>query len=252
MRRILFMFVIALLALGCDASGKPDSGVASSGSGNGGSDGVAGSGGSGGNACPDGTEGCPCFGNKTCNDDLVCLSTLCVDQGGDGGAGGQGGDGGSPPVTEWFSCEDCSSGHLCVMIRAHEPKATGGIAIDCWIDYHPSSSSLTDVPWQVCHIESDADTTQSKKDFGDMPLSTRVELNLGTSISGAPYPSTCDGSPCTIAVSPGTWFCDEWDCDADILNCHGQDELGRLDNHVMSGNFAFDETGKNLIAVVEP
>lgn len=30
-------------------------------------------------SCEEGTEGCACYPNKTCNDDLQCLSKLCVD-----------------------------------------------------------------------------------------------------------------------------------------------------------------------------
>ena len=41
--------------------------------------------------CVDGTERCPCFGDGTCNEGLVCASDLCVDLGG----GGQSGTGGT-------------------------------------------------------------------------------------------------------------------------------------------------------------
>lgn len=63
--------------------------------------------------CAQGAEGCACYPNETCNDDLVCLSNLCVDRDGkpddngddesDGGnGGGAGKDGGKddPDVTE--------------------------------------------------------------------------------------------------------------------------------------------------------
>lgn len=50
-----------------------------------------------GSQCSDGTEGCPCFGNGTCNDGLACLSNLCVSQGSGGGSltGGTTGSGGA-------------------------------------------------------------------------------------------------------------------------------------------------------------
>ena len=63
--------------------------------------------------CAQGAEGCACYPNETCNDDLVCLSNLCVDRDGkpddngddesDGGnCGGAGKDGGKddPDATE--------------------------------------------------------------------------------------------------------------------------------------------------------
>ncbi len=43
--------------------------------------GRSGAGAGGEEPCPDGTETCPCYGNDTCNDDLVCASGLCVDLG---------------------------------------------------------------------------------------------------------------------------------------------------------------------------
>ncbi len=44
-------------------------------------------------SCEPGTEGCDCYGNDTCDDDLSCLSGLCVDAGeGNGAAGSHGGD----------------------------------------------------------------------------------------------------------------------------------------------------------------
>jgi len=46
--------------------------------------------------CTAGDEGCECYGNGTCNDDLSCLSDLCVDPlGGTGGSNGTGGGNGS-------------------------------------------------------------------------------------------------------------------------------------------------------------
>ena len=53
--------------------------------------------GTGGADCPAGTERCPCYGNGTCNDGLVCASDLCVDLGiggSDGVGGGSTGAGG--------------------------------------------------------------------------------------------------------------------------------------------------------------
>jgi hypothetical protein len=50
--------------------------------------------------CPAGTELCPCYGNGTCNDGLVCGSDLCVRLAGaaDAGTGGASGAGGAPPA----------------------------------------------------------------------------------------------------------------------------------------------------------
>ncbi len=59
-----------------------------------GGSGTAGTGsGTGGVECVDGTERCPCYGNGTCNEGLVCASDLCVNlgSGGQAGAGGSGG-----------------------------------------------------------------------------------------------------------------------------------------------------------------
>jgi len=64
----------------------------------GGSEGIGGTGtagigdGTGGAECVDGTERCPCYGNGTCNEGLVCASDICVDlgSGGQAGAGGVG------------------------------------------------------------------------------------------------------------------------------------------------------------------
>lgn len=44
--------------------------------------------------CTDGTEGCACYANKTCNDGLSCLSNLCVDADEKPGKGKSDGDGG--------------------------------------------------------------------------------------------------------------------------------------------------------------
>ncbi len=49
-------------------------------------------GGAGGAGCPPGSEGCPCYGNSTCNQPLTCASPLCV-QLGTGGTVGLGGSG---------------------------------------------------------------------------------------------------------------------------------------------------------------
>ena len=38
-------------------------------------------------ACETGNEGCPCYPNKTCNDDLTCASRLCVSLGAGGNSG---------------------------------------------------------------------------------------------------------------------------------------------------------------------
>ncbi len=52
--------------------------------------------GGGGTGCETGEEGCACFGNDTCNDDLSCLSDVCVDTGsGSGSASSSGGSDGS-------------------------------------------------------------------------------------------------------------------------------------------------------------
>jgi endoglucanase len=54
-----------------------------------------------GGECAEGTEGCACYPNESCNDDLSCLSNLCVDPDGkpdddesDGGKVDEAGDGG--------------------------------------------------------------------------------------------------------------------------------------------------------------
>ena len=52
----------------------------------------------GGNACAPGSETCACYGNGTCDDDLTCLSSICVfdpDSAGSGGRRAQGGSGSS-------------------------------------------------------------------------------------------------------------------------------------------------------------
>ena len=54
-------------------------------------------------SCLEGTEGCPCFGNDTCDDGLTCASELCVDFGNGGGgtagaAGATAGSAGHPPA----------------------------------------------------------------------------------------------------------------------------------------------------------
>jgi hypothetical protein len=49
-----------------------------------------GQGGRGGAGCSPGSEGCPCYGNNTCDAPLTCASLLCVNLG-TGGSAGQGG-----------------------------------------------------------------------------------------------------------------------------------------------------------------
>jgi hypothetical protein len=63
---LLTMLSLALLAVGCDsASSTPLKADAS--------------------GCTTGNETCPCYGNKTCNQGLACLSNLCVNAGNDSG-----------------------------------------------------------------------------------------------------------------------------------------------------------------------
>ena len=62
--------------------------------------------GTGGTECVDGAERCPCYGDGTCNEGLVCASDLCVDLGGIiTGSGGEatGGTGG-----EQTSCSNAT------------------------------------------------------------------------------------------------------------------------------------------------
>ena len=53
--------------------------------------------------CPAGTEGCDCYGNGSCNADLVCASQLCVNlnglTGGSAGGASGNGDGGAPGIS---------------------------------------------------------------------------------------------------------------------------------------------------------
>jgi glucose/arabinose dehydrogenase len=51
--------------------------------------------GPGGSKACEGSEGCACYRNMTCDQGLSCLSKLCVNAGGSGGAAGMGGRGGT-------------------------------------------------------------------------------------------------------------------------------------------------------------
>jgi hypothetical protein len=72
-------------------------GSATPGCGNGGSDTFVPSGGSAGQVqCMTGDEGCPCYPNDTCNDDLLCRSSVCRTDQGSGSGGTASGAGGRP------------------------------------------------------------------------------------------------------------------------------------------------------------
>jgi hypothetical protein len=52
-----------------------------------------------GGLCDEGAETCPCYPNQTCDDGLMCLSGLCVENAGSGGSSGSGGDAGASGST---------------------------------------------------------------------------------------------------------------------------------------------------------
>jgi hypothetical protein len=97
--------------------------------------------------CDEGTEGCRCYGNDTCDPGLACRSNLCVDLGG-GGMGGQPGTGCPTDREECsgacvdlagdeancgrcaYACgtgEECSAG-LCVCLAGRE--ACNSVCVD--------------------------------------------------------------------------------------------------------------------------
>ena len=91
MRRLILL--VGLVVLGCEstqAEVRRDAAAGSSGAagaaGQGATAGAAGEAGASA-ACPVGTEGCPCYGNDTCNAGLVCDSDLCSSAGAGGSAG---------------------------------------------------------------------------------------------------------------------------------------------------------------------
>ena len=88
MRRSNWSFIglsVALFACSGAGNGKKSTSDADSG----GSSGSASTVQTGGKtaACEAGNDGCPCYPNKTCNDDLTCVSQLCLTEGTGGSSG---------------------------------------------------------------------------------------------------------------------------------------------------------------------
>jgi len=86
-----------------EVTGCSDSGSKSSGDGDGGAIGD-------GDSCQTGNEGCACYANKTCNEDLQCLSKLRVDAGGTGDGGESNSGDGDGDLSSGDGDGDSSSG----------------------------------------------------------------------------------------------------------------------------------------------
>jgi len=96
--------------------------------------------GTGSTECVDGTERCPCNGNGTCNEGLVCASDLCVDLGGSGqpAAGGTT-DSGTRGVTAG-SGGDAAGGTGAAQAICSNVTPCGGDVVGTW---DVTSSCLT-------------------------------------------------------------------------------------------------------------
>jgi hypothetical protein len=91
-------------AVGVGQSGGTGGDAAVSGGTDGGGTDGSGTAGTGDAECVDGTERCPCYGNGTCNEGLICASDLCVHLRGGGLPGAAGSGGGEASCSNVTPC----------------------------------------------------------------------------------------------------------------------------------------------------
>lgn len=145
-----------------------------------------------GSPCPDGSETCACYGNKSCDDGLVCASNLCVSLGGSGGGHGKGG-----------SSADVSSGGVVAAGGTTNLVGNGGTSLTGGSGGSGGSAGATTVP-QKCG-NGFVEGTETCDPF-------TVDNNLGdgcTPSCMAEPACPAAGGPCTSSCGDGLVFDNE-------------------------------------------